>query len=162
MDERILLYVSWRKTFSLAFGPFVIIFLLYFIFSRRKIDEILTWDNWLSPTLVTPFPELSLVCLVGYIVFLTYKLLWLSRERGKYLWLNDGWLMLVTKRLLPVDHLDADRTLIDGWMFPNLVIQSKDNTSHIVNLAFVRFNRNELLSSLRKIKSRNCPPAPKK
>ena len=152
LDHRVILWVSWSKTLILAIGPFIAIFAGALLFSNRSIERIMTWENWITPTITTPVPVLSIICALSYVAMIAWKIFSLAgAPGGKYLWADDSSLILVTKRIMNLDEVDLSSSNIQGGALGTLVIRSTSGGMAIVRLAFTSVDREKLLSDLRAV-----------
>jgi hypothetical protein len=115
------------------------------------MEDILTVENWTTPTITTPNPTLSLICLFLYLAMITWTIIWLTQAGGKYVWIRGDWLYVVNTKIAKIAELDPGGISVRGGPFGKLVLTEYSGNERIIRLAFAEYNTDKLISDLRSI-----------
>jgi hypothetical protein len=151
-EGRVFAHINYVAVVSIVVWPYIFFGVLWFILSDLPISVIMTWRNWLIPTIYNPLPLLTLALAVVYNLAALYILAQSILLKGKYIW-EDGYgiLRVMYFERIPVSRIDADSLVVSAVREPKTIsYKDVDGTSYRLKILISREQPDVIVEQIRR------------
>lgn len=141
--------ISWTRLLLVTIGPFVLIVILFFMFSSEKLSEVISYKNLFTPSAFVPVPVLYMAALIIYVAINLGALSVALYSRGRHIWENDRGDILVFRRIkfnartIEICSVERDE---NSW---RIIITSENNGKYYINCQLADRPVDSIVRSLR-------------
>jgi hypothetical protein len=147
----ILAKTSWKRVFFYTVFPFIVIGVLALFLSNKSIEQIVSVENWATPTRHRPSPAIAIGFIAAYILMVAYRLFSLLRAKGKYLWVCHGDLMVENKSKMAISEIDPGNIRMSRRVLRGreLVIGTRDGRHRAIRMDMASFDEHKLIAEIK-------------
>jgi hypothetical protein len=146
-----LVEVSWTKLLSLAFGPFIVLALAYWLWSDIAAEQLLKTEIWESTRSVR-VPYLGGLCLTAYLMMLVWHLARAVLTRGRQVEATGSNLLLWGRIAHPLSELrPADARIEHSVGVPYLCIPMRNKGAVKIRLGYIQGPSSAVLIRVRSL-----------